>query len=297
MIDLARDGLGARVDDLEGFESMARRLVDAQAPGLARWVRSLAGARQEPLVLARRLGALHLLLESYARIDALPEGLAADVRGLIGFTTQKRDVLASGERVKDRWWVLGSQVEGEDELTARRTWLLGERTGRMGMILDFAPPGGALSVGLPPGDAFDVEVAFYPSASPSRCLLVPDGEEGPKPVGRGSSPALGAWLLPLLEVWEQRRRALSRQPWLLRLGVGLADLTPVRLDEGRFGVRCGAGGPLLRLRATREAVYGLVAVGGGGPVGVFGELEDDHLVPLAAFTDGHLSPLDSGSAL
>ncbi len=61
------------------WEERAARLVDAQAPGLARLVRELAGipASSEgwPERLLERLGRLHLVVEGYKRLDSLPPDL------------------------------------------------------------------------------------------------------------------------------------------------------------------------------------------------------------------------------
>jgi hypothetical protein len=75
--DLARRGLAAaRGEPYSFWEGPAARLVDAQAPGLARQVRELAGVCttgdgwQDRLL--ERVGRLHLLVEGYRRLDSLP---------------------------------------------------------------------------------------------------------------------------------------------------------------------------------------------------------------------------------
>ena len=77
---------------------MASRLVDAQAPGLARRVSSLSGLAvsgehwQSRLLAA--MARCQLLIDAYRRIDTLPLGLAAEVRTQIGWTQPQESLLA-----------------------------------------------------------------------------------------------------------------------------------------------------------------------------------------------------------
>jgi hypothetical protein len=294
LTDAARDGWASRVEEPGAIDDMARRLVDAQAPGLARWVRRLGARRRTAGETAASVGALHLLLEAYARVDALDPGLAADVRSLVGFTVTKKSVLAEGERLEDRWWILGEVVEEEEDLIARRTWLMGEESGRSALILDFAPPMGALPPSLPGGLALDGEVAFYASAHPQRGLLVPRPDERGEAVL--PSPRADAWagpldrhLMDLQAAWRKRAAARERQPWLRRDLVALRGLRPGRREAG--AVLVDEGGRGLELDAGEAAFWGLVAIGGGGPVDVWGELEGRTLRPLAALSGDRLDVL------
>ena len=85
---------------------MAARLVDAQAPGAARLVRNLADHAGDPDRLLAELGLLRLLTSGYARLDELPDALAATVRLRVGLPVAAEEVLA-GPPVRDRWQVSG----------------------------------------------------------------------------------------------------------------------------------------------------------------------------------------------
>jgi hypothetical protein len=96
--DLVRQGLStAPTRPASSWETMAARLVDAQAPGAARLVRQLATIPASgdgwPERLLDRMARLHLLLEGYSRIDSLPPDLAADVRTGLGWTTAQETLL------------------------------------------------------------------------------------------------------------------------------------------------------------------------------------------------------------
>src|SRR5215472_4166800 len=107
--DLARGGLAAaQSQPWEWWDRVARRMIDAQARGLANRVRRLAeiaaigGHRRDwPERMLDELGALHLLCEAWTRRDALPKPTAAALRARIGFTLPAAEVSQSGMRITD----------------------------------------------------------------------------------------------------------------------------------------------------------------------------------------------------
>src|SRR5262249_49634946 len=143
--DIVRQGLaGAQSQPHTYWEAMAARMVDAQAPGLARMVRELAGVPASgqgwQARLLERLARLVLLIEGYRRIDSLPPEEQDDLRAAIGWA-QNQDALLAAAGVRDRWLVLGQHVEEEDNLRVSRTWLWGEACARPALVLAFAAPG------------------------------------------------------------------------------------------------------------------------------------------------------------
>ena len=116
-----------------------------------------------------------------ATLDDLPEAARADVRGLIGWTVARDEVLA-GERTRDRWAVLGRVVEPDERLLVQRTWLYGLQTRRHALVLAFAAAGQSLDPGgLLAGTVIDASLAFYPSAAPLRALVA-ERHAAPEPL-------------------------------------------------------------------------------------------------------------------
>ncbi len=175
LLDLVRQGLAsAQARPYSFWESVAARMVDAQAPGLARAVSDLAGIPASgegwPDRLLERLGRLLLLVEGYSRISDLPEPTQADLRSLVGWTQDQKE-LAGRPGVRDRWHVLGRRVEIEDRLKVQRNWLWGQTTGRAALVLSFAAGNQPLDVSLVPGTGIDAELVFFPSSWPLRALV------------------------------------------------------------------------------------------------------------------------------
>jgi hypothetical protein len=92
------------------------------------------------------------------------------VRAVLGFSTSKDEVLAS-QGVSDTWIVAGQIVTDEGTVRSRRTWLIGRKTLRRALILDFAPGARPFEVSLPAGLEFEGELAFYPTRLPVRALV------------------------------------------------------------------------------------------------------------------------------
>ena len=118
--DIVRAGI-ATVGNKEAafWENQGARLVDAQAPGLARLVRELrslpaSGARWQERML-QSLGRIHLLIQAFDRIESLPSAVQQDIRSLVGWTEEK-DVIKEQDGIKDEWIVLGQRTTMEDRL-------------------------------------------------------------------------------------------------------------------------------------------------------------------------------------
>ncbi|RKS69016.1 SWIM zinc finger protein [Actinomadura pelletieri DSM 43383] len=258
------------------WDDVARRLVDAQASALAGHVRSLAAIPRRPDWPGRLLeeyALLRLLVRAYRRRDELPEGLRETVRSRVGFTVPQEEVLADGEKVRDRWCVVGQRDTAQELLTTRRVWLRGRRTGRPALVLSFAAPGTVLDASLVVGTEIDAELAFYPGAPPLRALVA--GREGPVTPGRPAGTSVREFL-------DEHAAALAHDPWIDRWPATLESVRLARTDGGAlFAV--DDSGDALPLRPIDP--WRLLALSGGGPVTLAGEWSPRGLRPLAAWHD------------
>jgi len=280
--DLIRQGLStAATRPASSWETMAARLVDAQAPGAARLVRQMATIPASgdgwPERLLDRMARLHLLLEGYSRIDSLPPDLAADVRTGLGWTTAQETLLEL-EGVRDHWAIVGRRVTDDDRLRVQRTWLWGKEARRGALLLHFAPPGAVRSETKPvdptfvPGTAFDGTLVFFPSATPLRAIVKERATAVDWPVGIGYAG--------VSEAVAATATADARMPWLEGHPVFLRDATPTTLTPAR--VRDAAGRTMPLSTRFRDR-WRLLAVSGGSPVPLFGEWDGEALMPLTVW--------------
>lgn len=281
--DTARRGLADLPErSLVSSEEMAARLVDAQAPGLARLVRQLAalpssGSGWQERV-AEQLGRLYLLLEGYRRQADLPPEWRAHVRSLVGWA-QPQDELLAAPGVQDRWVVQGRAVELEDRLRVTRTWLWGETSQRAALVLDFTAPGQPIEIDLVPGTIVPATLVFYPGPVPLRALVKSHDAAEPLTGWTGQATLAAAQVA--------YGAALAQDPWLERWPVALESVWP-HITEDQQWIQDSAGS-IWPLAPAFAAPWELLALSGGRPIGVFGEWNGRALLPLAAWVDGALA--------
>jgi hypothetical protein len=279
--DLAREGLAALPGkSTRFFETMAARLVDAQAPGIAGHLRRVAGLPysggdwQHGLI--RSLSRLPLLIAAWRRLEVLPDGLQADVRSLIGFT-QTQETFAGQPGVVDHWLVAAQHVSEEDRLRVQRSWLLGRDGGQAALLLQFAHGQQPFPLQWLPGSLLHAELVYYPSAWPCRAQI---GQWHATAAATALPP--GQSIAGMLAAYAD---ALGCNLFLDRFPALLADLTPVRRD-GVLYLR-DESGQALPVAADFTAGWPLLAVSSGRPSTVFGEWDGESVRPLTV-DDGRL---------
>lgn len=274
--DVTRQGLAhAKQQPSHFFDAMAARMVDAQAPGIARrlreWPGIFASGDEWADGALAEAGGLQWLLHGFARLEALPEGMRASVRNAIGWTVAEQDLMGN-EPVRDRWQVVAQTVEQEEKLRVQRTWLAGVESRMSALCLSFAAVNQPLDVSLIAGTVIDADLVFYPSGSRLRALVRERrGVANPlvRPAGHASFGEALAETAALLsgDPW------LERTPWLVR------DCVPLRTgDAWLLRDSEGAVAPLARRFAN---AWPLLAVSGGAPATIFGEWNGRTLLPLS----------------
>jgi hypothetical protein len=282
--DIARGGMAAVQSQPPKFwERTAARLVDAQAVGVARLVREMAGvpASGEGWEgrLLERLGRLYLLMEGFKRIAELPEATQADIRALIGWTQSQEELLRL-DGARDRWLVMGQRVEEEDRLRVQRVWLWGERSSRAALILHFAHGQQPLDASFVTGAAPEAELVFFPGAYPLRAI-VKQRHGAPAPPERISGYA------KIIDAQEAFTSAMAANPWLEKFPMPLLNVTPLRRGDAWF-VR-DAEGRALKVAPRFESGWTMLALSGGREIDVFGEWDGEHLWPLSASHENHFT--------
>ena len=264
--------------------TLARRLVDAKAGGLANRI-ALLPARLfalrddlRGLAAAEALAEVYLIAQAYTRQDRLPELLRADVRRAIGWTVTREALLedAAAERVSGAWRVLAARDEVQpDRLRRIETWLeCGEAGGRHAVLLDYVPvSGGGTGNMYSPGEVLHAELAFYPSPVPLRAQIV---------AHRGTALAAADWTGPeqgLQAAVEGWQAALGSKPWL---GDWPLAASSVRIRSSGGQLFAEGDGLALPLAAAWDyAARPLLEL---GEIALFGLWDGRALAPLLAAT-------------
>ncbi|MFI6322500.1 hypothetical protein ACIBG8_33530 [Nonomuraea sp. NPDC050556] len=263
LADQVRHGLAAAGE--RDWAEQARRLVDAQAPGVAGMVSRLGRVPADGLL--GQYALVNLLAVAYRNRGELPGPLVETVLSRVGFTVVKDRVLA-GPAVRDVWVVVGVREEAQDRLVARRVWLRGRGSGRAALLLTFAPNGQPHPPAPRAGDVLDAALAFYPGAAPLRALVV----------GEVSAVAFVPPGSTVEEALDEVAATIAADPWTESWPLVLSGVIPGNTHVGGLPLHPAAHDP-----------WRLIAVSGGAPVTVAVEWTPQGLIPMATWTDDGLA--------
>jgi hypothetical protein len=295
--DLAHSGTASvRSQPYAWWDAAAARLVDAQLPGLAEQVRSMASnvsARadwDEHLLAA--LGRWWTVTRAWTLREAADEDAMGDLRAVIGWSVPTDSVRAR-DSVTDRWTVLGAHRTDDGRLQQQRTWLHGATSGDTVQVLDFAAGGQVLPMARVVGSVLDATLARYPGKAVRRALFLDDPMVTD---ARGTLPEAGS----IDAAQGKAAAAWAVNPWAWRVPVVLRMVRATVLDDGS-GARPTTGGPVpaalvddagdaVRLTAD-SPLWPLLALTGGHPTDVFAELQGRRARPLSAVVDDELVAL------
>ncbi|RFM30118.1 SWIM zinc finger family protein [Deminuibacter soli] len=258
--DLVRGGLAQLPEKGTGFiEGMSKRMIDAQAPGLAAMLRELGEINYYnehwPSLCVNHLSRLYLLAKSFRHIDQLPPALQQDVRSLTGFP-QSQDEIRALPGVQDDWLVLGREYNQEEQLTVERNWLYGTQTGNHALILQFYIGSQLPPLSFAPGSVISAELVYYPSAMPQRALLK-------QQTGITSKTAVTP-----MSHWQQvvavQSVFIAQQPFTAAYPFVVDQLRAVKRN-GTWWLQ-DAQQQLMQLDENSTGVWKMLAISGGKPI-------------------------------
>jgi hypothetical protein len=285
MRDLVRSGLaGVPGRGFEFFDGQARRMVDAQGPGVARRIRNLGSLAasgvhwQRPFL--EQLSLLHLLARAVEGFDQLPAVIQADIESTLGIPMAAEELIEM-PGIVDVWQVVGQEVVDEDRLRVERTWLLGTTSQRPALVLQFAHGTSAFDMVLAAGTQFEGELVYFPGSGLRAALrrVAPSGEAITSLSGCESfDDLLGRY-----------SDALAANVWLDSLCLPVKNLTPACVGEDWYLV--DAAGDALPLTIRDDEAFVLLAISGGMPIDVAAEYDGTRLRPLAVVEGGRWQSL------
>ncbi len=279
--DIVRNGLlNLPGKDSSYFETMARRMVDAQAPGLAAMVRTLGNVNfyQEgwQTHFLDNLVRIYLTMEGFAKLTTLPPELQSELKTWIGFTQSQEEVKAE-PGLRDDWFVLAKHIEKEDNLTVERNWLYGSKSQRYALILQFYVKGQLPEVNLLSGSWIDAELCYFRGAHPMRALV--KQQYGIKSMG----PVSG------LKSWNDAESAASLiqavNPLFDSLPVVVENIVPVKSNNEWILKDENGNGVFIKHNFRNP--WKLMALSGGKPVKIFAVGKEHLFEPMGVWVNDH----------
>lgn len=259
--DLARQGIAAvQGAGYKFWDEPARRLIDAQAPGLARRLRLLGalagGAHAEEQLLAG-MGRLHLVLSAWRRREELSPEWQAEIDGQVGWTADQEELREkTGLRAV---WLAAAQTSSEENGVVTRATYLFSQDGKFAQVLEFSHSSQAAAASLALGRSFEGELVYFPGVQPERALL----KTPPVDTPRLPLPFLGT-CADLLGTYAAR---LASNPWRDEM-TALVRLVPG--TDGTSWWLGDASGEAIPITNDFRSGWELLACSGGRPLGLCG---------------------------
>lgn len=261
------------------FANLSRRMIDAQAPGLARLVAAAGninffeeGWQQQ---LLDQLARIYLVASGFKNQDKIAGLLKQDIRTFIGFP-QSQDSLANEPVLRDCWLVLAKDVIEEESVTTERYWLYGMQTGKYALVLQFLIRGQGGQFHFMPGVFIDAELIFYPSVLPQRATV----RNHTIIENNGQPNALADWQAVL----SGQAKAYSLLPFKNEAPYIVQKLKPVHWnDQWYLQDETMRVMPLAR---SFEKIWSLLALSGGGALTMAVIGQEKEFEPVGVWTDG-----------
>jgi hypothetical protein len=277
--DIIRNGLiDIPAKDPSYFENVSKRMVDAQAPGLAAMVRSLGNinffADGWQSNFLDQLIRIFLVLEGFSRLDQLPEDMQAELKTLVGFN-QNQDELKNEPGIRDEWFVLTKRTEKDENLTTERNWLYGMHSKRYALILQFYVKGQLPETNLVPGSCIDAELVFFKGVNSSRALI----KEQHRVVSHKNLTGFSSWR----EVLSSAGETYASNPWATPVPAVIENITPL-LVQGQRILR-DEQGEAVKIIDRFEDIWKLLSISGGKPIRLFVVGREQTFEPMSAWID------------
>ena len=281
MKDVIRNGIISLPEKDPAFwEKVAKRMVDAQAPGLAGMVRAAGSINffEEGWQTAfmDKLLDLYLVTQAYRNGEHLSFPLQQEIKALIGFT-QAQEGLKEQTGLTDIWLVVGKTVNQEEQLTIERNWLYGLHTAQPALVLQFYVKGqGDSMLTLTSGQYLQAELVYYPSPIPLRAIIK----------HQASTPAI-APTKPFLnwqEVVHWETNLASQMPVRSVRPYVLQGLTPVRYNDQWWLVDAQKNG--MPVKKDISNIWRLLALSGGNALDTVVIGKETSFEPLGVWHQG-----------
>lgn len=259
------------------WQERAARLVDAQAPGLAKRVLNLSNIKNQDYhsQFLSRAASIFMLTRAFKNYTKLPPTMQEDILSAIGFTASQEELLKE-DGVKDDWLVLGQYVTVEERLRVQKTYLRGQNCGKIALLLSFAHGTAPFDILMVPGKTYPAELVYFSSRAPLRVLK------------KESGAASDNYIKPVIEcslsqAVEEFRAALAKNPFVEYQPIFLGPVSIVRQSNNWYTVDQDHNmAPLTMPELPGWQLYSCAA---GQPVHLFGEWDGETITPLSIFTE------------
>ncbi len=260
------------------WDNIAAQLVDAKLGGVAKKIRYIKIIiEQEDWVdqLGSLIGELYLYVKAFNQYEGLPNSLSRDIDTYAGISPKRGEVLET-KAISDHWLVLGQSFGEEDNLSYRRTWLWGIKSGVPALNLAYSWGGQPYLHSFKVGGIYQADMHFYPSAYPLRAIT----EQVRMLEENLHHPKNGYLLIDYFLKHFAEAKLLN--PFLLHFPVLLHQVA-LFMEQQQL-VLVDTNKHKLDIDCEDDLAWQLLAFGGGGVLTFFGEWSNGQMSPLGLWT-------------
>ncbi|WP_420631635.1 SWIM zinc finger family protein [Candidatus Leptofilum sp.] len=276
LLDMVRHGLARLPERPKTYwDTMAHRLVDAQAVLLAQTVRKIAQIPKKqpnwPEQLLQEVGRLFLIVQGFRNFDQLPLTTQTDLQTAVGWLPT---FLPTATHQTDHWLVLGRQQIDVGNHVRHLTWLWGQQTKTIAQLIVQTRQQQPEGIWLPTNTNWLGTLKFAPSNWPQIASRHGQLQESTA----AAVPPRG--FATVREAAQAYTQALAANPWLVHFPILLNQVQP-RLTEAGWRIEDGTG-TWLPLPEKFSFGWQLMALAGGSPsLRLFGVWNGRFLQPLS----------------
>ena len=270
--DTIRTGILHVPNDVYGFsKNITARMVDAQAGGLANQLKAITNINfytegwQKQLI--KRLANIYLITEAYQHKDQLPEALLHEVKSLIGWNTNKEEILAL-DGIQDHWLILSRTIEEEERLQTERIWVYGKNSQQFGLLLNFYAFNQLPQNSFIEGTTLEAELVAYPASFQQRMLV-----KSQKTI----SPHFELEVTPktVESIFQSVSEAFAISPFIKQIPVLIGDCKLIK--QNTVWYLKDSNNQAIKLTNSEEECWTTIAITKGHPFSCFGIYINDSL--------------------
>lgn len=267
------------------YNKMIARMIDAQASGLARWVRILSQTNYSDTEhwheeVIDKLGKINLLLKSWKNYKNHSPLQQLSLRNMIGWSQSTKDLRsdATVTGVSDHWIVLGQETEENDDIITQRNWLWSCESNKCCLILNFGSRFAPLESTIISGSILDAEVVYFPATLPQRGIIKQQHNLLDK------LETIPRFLSNFEQLQNEMIRLEEIDPWLDNEAFLLADLNLIFINKSWLLI--DKDGLKMKVHNDFEDEKGMkcMLISGNASVHLSVVLRDNMLIPLGIFS-------------
>ena len=285
LLDIAQIGILEQDLSEDSLAEVASRMVDAKMGSIARRIRQLGHIdRSDPgwvKHLQTQFSLLYLFVNNFKRLSSHTLPMQHSLLNWAGYAVKKSE-LNPEKGINDIWTVVGMQTRQEEQLRIRKCWMVGAKSKRFTLILDFAFGRARFEQTFEFAKSYKGRLNYYPASFPLRGVLFDSAVVKSTKVQIPAFDTIEKFLL-------QYAKALAKNPWLTEFPCSISKVYVIFREENFFIL--DEEKHVVKLAGDEDIMWSLVAMSGGCPMTLFGEWDGVSLKPSSFVERGRMVSL------